>query len=167
MDLREHAKYGLMRTRWLTNTVMESLQSEDDWFYQIGPKSNHAIWICGHLGLADNMFLSRFFEDRATKPDGWDELFWYGSALKERSAYPPLDEVRSYFKDRHEALVGAIDEITDEQLAAPAPSPEERSPIAGAPNFGHLLLFSSRHESVHFGQLTMIHRALGYDPIIS
>ena len=73
MDLREHAKYGLMRTRWLTNTVMESLQSEDDWFYQIGPKSNHAIWICGHLGLADNMFLSRFFEDRATKPDGWSQ----------------------------------------------------------------------------------------------
>ena len=76
MDLKTHAKYALEKARWLTEQLLDSFKSEDEWFYQSHPKANHAIWIVGHLALADNAFLSRFREDAATKPDGWDDLFW-------------------------------------------------------------------------------------------
>lgn len=168
MDLKTHAKYSLERSRWLTEQLLESFKTEDDWFYQAHPDANHAMWIVGHLGLADNMFASRFREQLASKPDGWDDLFWFGSELKsDRSAYPPNEEVLAYFRDRRQTLLNMIDDLTDEELAAPAPPPNEPSPIAGAPCIGHILLFAASHESIHAGQLTVARRGLGNAPLFS
>lgn len=167
MDLKAHAKYSLERARWMTEQMIESFKTADDWFYQSHPKANHAMWIVGHLGLADNMFLSRFQEELANKPDGWDDLFWFGSELKDRSAYPASDEVLSYFRVRRETLMKVVAGVTDEQLSAPAPGPDEMSPIAGAPCIGHILLFAAYHEGMHCGQLTVAHRGIGNDPLFA
>jgi uncharacterized damage-inducible protein DinB len=56
--------------------------------------------------------------------------------------------------------------VSDDELAGPAPEAGARSPIAGAPNIGHLFLFAASHEAMHAGQLTVAHRALGHPPIV-
>ncbi|MFT5525193.1 MAG: putative damage-inducible protein DinB [Pirellulaceae bacterium] len=168
MDFKAHAKYSLERARWLTEQLLESFKTENDWFYQSHDKANHALWVIGHLALADNMFASKFRESTGSKPDGYDELFWYGSELQDdRSKYPDKDEVLAYFRDRRENLMKVLDELSEEELSAPGPGPEESSPIAGAPALGQLLIFATYHEGMHTGQLTVAHRGLGQEPLFA
>ncbi len=94
-------------------------------------------------------------------------MFWFGSQVKaDSAAYPPEAEVLAYFRERRAKLLAVLDEVTDAELAAPAPPAGERSPIAGAPNLGHLFLFAASHEAMHAGQLTVAHRGLGHPPLL-
>ncbi len=167
MELKAHAKTILARARGFTEMLLEQFQTDDDWFAQTHPNANHARWIVGHLGLADNAFASRFRPDGDHKPDGWEELFWFGSQINpDRSVYPDKSEVLAYFRDRREFLLKTLDELSDEEINAAAPGPEERSAIAGAPNVGHIFLFAAFHEGIHGGQLTVAHRGLGHGPLM-
>ena len=166
MDLRENAKYALEHQRSFTEQILSAFTTRDHWLFQTHPKANHAMWIVGHLGLADNMFISRFREEVVEKPAGWDDLFWFGSELKtDQSVYPAHQEVFAYFQDRRRTLLKVLEDVSETELAAPAPAADEPSPIAGAPCMGHLFLFASRHEAIHAGQLTICHRGLGNDPL--
>jgi len=164
MDLKAHALFELNMTREMLEGILMTFQNEGDWFYQPHPQVNHALWITAHLALVDNMFLSQFDPEKGKTPDGWNELFGFGSVLVERDQYPSVDTVLGYFRDRRAVLLEVIESLTEADLNAPAPT--ERSPIVGAPNKGHLLLFASRHEAQHLGQLTVLHRGLGHPPMI-
>lgn len=165
MNFKAHALNSLNTARRMTETVLEQFKNDDDFFYQTHPNANHALWVIGHLALADNMFASKFRPETENKPDGWDDLFWFGSQIKDKAEYPSPREVLVYMKERRENLLNVIEQLSDEELAAAAPSPEERSPIAGAPNIGQLFLFAAYHEGIHFGQLTVCHRGLGNQPV--
>ena len=168
MDLKAHARHSLTFGRHMTASILDTFSGDDQWLYQSHPKANHAMWIVGHLGLADNAFASQFREDRAHKPEGFEELFWFGTELRsEASAYPPMAEVRQYFDERRANLLQVLEDVTEEELAAPAPPAGERSPVAGAPCMGHLFLFAAVHEAMHAGQLSVAHRGLGNAPIFS
>ncbi len=165
MDFKAHALNGLNAARRMTESVLEQFKNDDDFFFQTHPKANHAMWVAGHLALADNMFASKFRPETENKPEGWDELFWFGSELKDRSVYPAPAEVLAYMRERRENLLNVFEQVTEEELSQPAPGPDERSPIAGAPNIGQLFLFAAYHEGIHCGQLTVCHRGLGNDPM--
>lgn len=166
MDLKAHAQYSLNKARSLTERIIDGFRTDNDWFFQAHPKANHPLWIVGHLGLADNLFVSRFRESLGTKPEGWDELFWFGSEVKSiRRLYPDRGQVLDYLRDRRKTLWAVVDDLTPAELEAPAPPADSRSPIAGAPCMGHLLLFAAYHEGVHSGQLTVAHRGLGHPPL--
>lgn len=168
MSLRDHAKAMLKRSRGLLESVLKSFESEDDWFYQTHPKANHAMWIVAHVGLADDTFISRFRPEWKNRPEGWDDLFWFGSELKsDTSVYPPSAEVLAYAQERRAKLLELIDDLSDEELYSDAPAEGEQSVIAGAPCMGHLFLFAAYHEGIHTGQLTVCHRGLGKDPLRS
>lgn len=168
MDLRTHARYALERGRWITERILGDFRNESDWFYRAHDAANFPLWIAGHLGLADNAFQGRFRPERKSKPDGWDELFWFGSHLRDdRSVYPTPDEVLAYFRERRESLLELVDALSDDELNAPAPPRDALDPIAGAPCLGEILLFAARHESMHTGQLTVAHRGLGYPPLFA
>jgi len=166
MDFKAHARHLLGLSRRITEGVITALKSEDDWFFKAHATANFPLWIVGHLALADNMFVSRFRPHLATKPEGWDELFWFGSKHSlDRGVYPSPEIVLAYFRDRRETLLKVLDEVTEEELNRPAPPAGQKSPIAGAPNIGHLFLFAAMHESLHGGQLTIAHRGLGHAPL--
>jgi uncharacterized damage-inducible protein DinB len=167
MEVREHARHALAFSRRLTSGLLASFKTPEDWVFQIHPKANHAFWITAHIALADNSFISKFRPALASKPEGWDELFWQSSEPKpDASLYPAIEEVLAYFHERRHTLLRLLDELTDEELAAPAPPAGARSPLAGAPNMGQSFLFISQHEALHAGQLTVAHRALGHAPLI-
>lgn len=165
MDFKTHALYGLEWSRGFIEKLIAVLDG-DDWFHRVHDRANHPLWIVGHLGLADNALASKFAPGTANKPEGWDDLFWMGSRIQDRSAYPPVDEVLAYFRERRETLLEVIKGLDDSVFEQPAPGPDEPSPIAGAPNLGEMFLFFSRHESLHGGQLSLVHRALGHAPLV-
>ena len=166
MNLQAHALHGLTISRQISEGILASFQNDDDWYYQAHPKANHALWIIGHLGLADNHFASMFREDENNKPAGYEELFWFGTEPgSDRSKYPPADEVLAYFRERREHLLKVLGEVSDEELMAPAPAENEKGPLAGAPSMGHAFQFAAFHEGIHTGQLSVCHRGLGHPPL--
>ena len=72
MDLKAHAFSSLNLARRLTNSFLEDFHAKDDWLKQSHPGTNHALWIKGHLGLADNLFASKFRPQVDHKPEGWE-----------------------------------------------------------------------------------------------
>jgi uncharacterized damage-inducible protein DinB len=168
MELRDHARHALTFSRRLSSGLLASFKTPEDWVFQIHPKANHALWIAAHLGLVDNSIAGRFRPAVATKPEGWDALFSFGSQPKaDASFYPSAEEVIAYYHDRRGVLMRVLEELSDDELRAPAPATGERSPIAGAPTIGHLFIFTSQHEAMHSGQLTVAHRALGHAPLLT
>jgi uncharacterized damage-inducible protein DinB len=167
MELRDHARHALVFVRRMTEGLLASCQTRGDWLHQVHPKANHALWIAGHLGLVDNSMMGRFRPQAVHKPTGWARIFWRGSQVSSESgAYPPESEVLAYFRERRERLLSVLDELSEDELRAPAPAAGEHSPLAGAPSMGHAFLFIASHESLHAGQLTVAHRALGHPPLL-
>ncbi len=166
MNLKPHATHILNLSRRMTDELIDAMKTDDDWFYQVHPKANHPLWIIGHLALADNMFASKFRPDVDSKPDGWEELFWFGTEpSSDRNKYPNPEEVLAYFRDRREVLLNVLDELTEAELNAAAPAADQRSAIAGAPNVGQMFIFTAYHEGMHTGQFTVAHRGLGHPPM--
>jgi len=167
MEVRDHARHALSLSRRLLEGLLAGFKTPEQWVFQVHPKANHALWITGHLALVDNSFVTKFRPALAAKPEGWDALFSFGSQPKpEPGIYPTPEELLGYFRERREALLRVLEELSEEELRAPAPAAGERSPLAGAPNIGHAFLFIAYHEGMHSGQLTLAHRALGHAPIV-
>ncbi len=161
--MKDNIVFALAQSRKMIDGLIDSMKSTEDWVYQACPKANHGLWVVGHLALADNMFLGRLDESAASKPDGWDELFWFGSEVRaDASKYPAPEEVVAYFRDRREKLNQAIEGLTEEFLASPTP---DEGMCSEAPNMGAMLIFIAYHEGIHTGQFTIAHRGLGHDPM--
>ena len=166
MDLKAHATSSLNLARRLTTSMLSDFNTLNDWVFQAHPQANHALWIVGHLGLADNAFISKFRPRLGHEPKGWKKIFWFGSQpIDDPKKYPPIDEVLEYFDDRRTVLLQVLADLTKEELSEPAPPAEAQSPIAGAPNIGQVFFFIAYHEGMHSGQLSIARRGLGYSPL--
>ncbi len=163
MSVKENVLYSLQQSRKMMEGLMAAMSDQEDWMYQAHPKANHPLWIVGHIGLADNMFLTRLNPEADNKPEGWDELFWFGSEVQtDASKYPDVDTVVNYCRERRASLVSAIEGLTEEFLMGPTP---DEGMFSDAPNMAQMLIFISYHEGVHTGQFTIAHRGLGHDPM--
>ncbi len=166
MDLKSHAKSSLISARRLTKSMLADFNTLHDWFFQTHENANHALWIVGHLGLADNAFAAKFRPRISREPDGWRDLFWFGSQPTHNpKEYPPVDEVLDYFDDRRDVLLATLDDLSLTELEQPAPPAGTQSPIAGAPNIGQVFFFIAHHEGMHAGQLSVARRGLGHNPL--
>ena len=163
MSVKENIVYSLQWSRKMLDGLIESMKSADDWMHQVCAKANHPLWVVGHLGLADNMFLSLLDESAGSKPDGWDELFWFGSEVhSEADKYPSPEEAVAYCRERREKLMAKIETLPEEFFSSPTP---DEGMFAEAPNMTSVLMFISYHEGLHTGQFTLAHRALGNAPM--
>ncbi|MCO6048115.1 DinB family protein [Aeoliella sp. ICT_H6.2] len=166
MDFKLHARHLLGTARQYTLKQLTQLVQPEHWVYRPTPTSNHALWIMGHLAIADNRFATRFRESTHLVPAGYEELFWIGTECHSSLlAYPPIEEVRAYLDERRENLQRVLDEVTDEELAVPVPAMDPASPMATAPNLGQYLLYGAAHEMLHSGQLSVCCRGLGHPPL--
>lgn len=145
--------------------LVAKMNSDSDWMYQAHPKANHPLWVIGHTALADNMFLAQIDESKNNKPEGWDEVFWFGSEIySDASKYPEISEVVSYYQERRETLIKEIENIDEEFLTKPTP---DEGMFADAPNMAQLFFFAAYHEGLHTGQFTIASRGLGNDPLFT
>ena len=163
MQIKPNVIYSLNQARKNTENVLEAFATDADWLFQPCPNSNHALWIIGHLGLADNMFAARAQGQDPDPPKGYESMFWFGSTPEsDPGRYPAVDEVRAFFRDRRENLMRVVEDLSEEFLLSPTPS---EGMFAEAPNMAQMLFFTAYHEGMHFGQLSVCHRGLGNDPI--
>ena len=54
--LKDILRWQMNRARKVTEGLIDSLSTPEDWIHQVHPAANHPLWITGHLSLADNFF---------------------------------------------------------------------------------------------------------------
>ena len=156
---------GIAALNFARQTTLGLLESipQDKLTHQPCVGANHALWIVGHLGYADLMFLTHVGNKLIEPPQNWAELFGMGSVPKpDASAYPALGKLKEALADNRETLLGWFASMSAEELAKPLP--DDFKSFAG--NHGMLMTSLAFHEGLHAGQLTVIRKSLGIAPMM-
>jgi hypothetical protein len=160
---RERFVFWLGRTRALLEGMLADFTTPERWTFQLYEGANHALWIAGHLAFVDNAFVSLINPSKAIDLSAWAPIFGPGSqAVSNIEAYPPVDEVLTQLRERRAALVEAYLAATDEELNGPLP-PGFPLPMEVV---GEVANVAPSHESIHAGQLSMIRRHFGHQPVL-
>jgi uncharacterized damage-inducible protein DinB len=114
------------------------------------------------MATIDNFFLSLVAPHRAKPMPDLQIQFGMGSQpTSDPAAYPPPANVLKVMNERRAALLDALDNLTDEELAEKTPP--------GAPEFlpdiASVFELAIWHEGQHNGQLSVTRRALGHPPL--
>ena len=139
---------------------------EADWFAMPAGSPTHLAWQLGHLAMAEYglcLFRVRGRQeiDLQLMTSSFRKLFSRGSEPQADAAkYPPVAEIRATLDRIHAQVRLEAPDFTPEQLAEPSEMPYavEATKLGG-------LLFCSHHEMLHAGQIGLIRRLLGKQPI--
>ena len=120
-------------------------------------KSNHALWVFGHI-LYCRLSVLRFLGAEQDFRPEWLPLFNRGAKPVEASAYPSWNELLSAWQQITPNLHKALEDVTEETLDQPAPQgvPSADKKISG------VVRFFANHEAYHVGQLGYLSSWLGH-----
>jgi hypothetical protein len=139
---------------------------EADWFTMPAGCPTHVAWQVGHLAMAEYglcLFRQRGRQeiDLSLMTSGFRKQFSRGSVpAAEAGQYPAAAEIRATFDRVHTQFLQEAATFTEAQLAEPVEMPY----AVHATKLG-CLLFCSHHEMLHAGQLGLLRRLLGKQPI--
>ncbi len=161
MDLKKRSKLALSHTRGFTEQVLSEFQQPQDWIRRASPNSNHAIWIAGHILYAENFFTGLVDPSQKQDFSKYASLFGKGSSLADNlDNYPSPEEILQLLKDQRKIFREVLNNCTEEDF---------QRKIEDGPAFmfdvAAVFQMSVWHESLHCGQLTVIHRSLGNSPL--
>src|SRR5262245_22423610 len=139
---------------------------EADWFRMPAGCPTHVAWQVGHLAMAQYglcLFRQRGRQENDVElmSSSFRKLFSRGSVPEpDASKYPSPAEIRSTFDRVHAQVLKEAPSFTPQQLKEPVEPPfaVEQTKLGA-------LLLSSHHEMVHAGQLGLLRRLLGRQPI--
>ena len=139
---------------------------EDDWFRQPTDGVSHLAWQVGHLamamyGLCLFRIRGRAEIDLELMSSSFRKKFSKGTTPDPDPARNPTpEEIRTVFDRIFEQTMLELPCVTDQTLDDPI-----ELPYAAFPNkFGGLLL-CSHHEMLHAGQIGLLRRLLGKQPV--
>jgi uncharacterized damage-inducible protein DinB len=122
-------------------------------------RANSLHFIAGHVTAA-RYGLARMvgIEENVS----WGQMFDRGITPRDRSEYPPLDDILSAWNAITPKLVERLKGMTEEELKADGPEgyPGDDKSV------GNVIAFLSLHESYHMGQLSYARKLLGYDGLV-
>jgi hypothetical protein len=151
--------------RGYTRTLINDLQDED-WFCQSSHGLTHIAWQVGHLAMAEYMLaLVRMRGKRPTDEDLISKAF-LRRFLKgthpdsNRSAYPPVEEIRRVFEAVHRQVMLELPQASAADLETRVPEPH----AVFDTKLGSLF-FCASHEMLHAGQIGLLRRLLGKQPL--
>lgn len=151
-------------TRRYTLSLLQDLE-EDDWFWKPDSYSTHIAWQVGHIAMS-HYGLTLFRQrgrgevDSSLMSSKFRKLFMKGTSPKPDPAwYPSSSEIlevldRVYQQTMTE--VPGFESQLDEAVDAPH--------AAFGTKFGSLV-FVSDHEMLHAGQIGMLRRLMGKEPL--
>ena len=155
--------------RGYTLQLLEDL-SEDDWYWtpQSGQSEmvTHIAWQAGHLAMAQyGLWLfrqrGRTSEDTELMSSKFRKLFMKGTTPSaDRAAYPAPEEILQVLERVNAQVVKEVPGFSDESLDEPTDPPT----AAYANRYGCLLM-AVNHEMLHAGQIGLLRRLMGKDPI--
>ena len=140
--------------------------ADSRWFEQPAGIRSHIAWQVGHLAMAEYGLV--LFRQRGRQPEDTElmssrfrKAFSRGSTpLADASQYPEPSEIRDVLQRAHQQALRELPGFSAEQLDEPIDEP-----YAVYPTKLGALLFCAAHEMLHAGQIGVLRRALGHDPI--
>lgn len=156
------ATQEILAARDYTNELLGSIP-EKDWFRRPSEVTTHVAWQVGHLAFAEYMLLMRRVrgerpEDEALISKEFLGQFGRGSAPQVHPEhYPSIEQIRATFDRVHRQALDELAGLADAELDEPVDPPHRLFDTKiGA------LLWCSRHEMLHAGQIGLLRRLLGY-----
>ena len=140
--------------------------SDDDWYWCPEQMDTHIAWQAGHLAVAQyglTLFLQRGRADVDSElmTGKFRKCFMKGTKpTRDRANYPEVAEIRQVMTRVHQQMRDEVGNFDGDHLDQPASPPH----AAYATNFGSLL-FASKHEFLHAGQIGMLRRSMGKEPL--
>ncbi len=161
----EIAQKQIEFARSYTMTLLEGIGGSD-WFRQPDGGVTHIAWQVGHLSMAQYGLC--LFRQRGRQPidselmsSSFRKKFSKGTTPDPDPAnYPSPDEILDTFHTVYKQAMDEVPNLTDEQLDNPIDMP-----YAGYGTQLGALLFCSHHEMLHAGQIGLIRRLLGKEPV--
>lgn len=152
--------------RRYTRNLLEATDLAD-WFRMPEGGVTHVAWQVGHLAIAQyRLALWRIRgarpEDGRLIPESFQSTFGYGSVPSSDPAdFPSIEEIQAVFDAVHRQTLHELASLPDPDLDAPVERPTHLfSTKQGA------LLWCGQHEFLHAGQIGLIRRLLGKQPIM-
>lgn len=158
----------LAQMKWMRDYTLQLIDSipEELWLVQPEGLNTHVAWQVGHLAVAEYGLM--LFRQRGRNPGdmqllpGWlRKKYGRGSVpaeVDEKTATP--QELRQRLDAIHAQTLAEVPDLAAETLAEPTDMPYTAYPMKiGA------LLFCPLHESLHAGQIGLLRRAHGLEPL--
>jgi hypothetical protein len=139
---------------------------ETEWFTLPAGCPTHVAWQVGHLAMAEYglcLFRQRGRQaiDLELMSSSFRKQFSRGTVPEaDASKYPAAADIRATLDRVHAQVLKESPEFTPEQMQEPVDMPY----AVEATKLG-CLLFCSHHEMLHAGQLGLIRRLLGKQPV--
>ncbi len=140
---------------------------DDDWFWSPDQFTTHIAWQVGHLAMSEyglTLFRQRgrnLEVDSQLMSSKFRKLFMRGTKpLADRDAYPAPSEILAVLDRVHQQMQQEIVTFDGQQLDEPIDPPH-----AGYANRYGALLFAGDHEMIHAGQIGMLRRLMGKEPL--
>ncbi len=155
----------IQSARSYTLSLLEDF-GQQDWFRPSAGKATHIAWQVGHLAVAQYglcLFRIRGRQpgDSRLMPSRFRKQFGKGSvAVADPAAYPAPDEILQVLHAVDAQAKKELAQCPDSVLDEPVDEPYAAWPI----KFG-ALLFCAHHEMLHAGQIGLLRRSLGYEPV--
>lgn len=140
----------------LFNNVLEGI-SDPDTNSRANEHVNHVKWLAGHL-TSTRFSFKRLAELEENDPYG--DLFGHGKAIDPDADYPSIDDIQENWNLISGKISDALGNLSAEALEANAP----KVPI-GEGKMGDFLDFLMHHEAYHIGQMGILRKFLGKDPM--
>jgi uncharacterized damage-inducible protein DinB len=145
----------------LYNNVLDGFTDEETNRRLPGyPHINHVKYIAGHLlnsqyGIAMIAGLKPLVK--------WNNLFAVmgQSEARDELDYPHIDEIREEWNNLYQPVREKLSQLDENQLTE---SPPEHFDEVSESN-GELWVFISHHQAYHIGQIGILRRAFGKDPM--
>lgn len=140
------------------NMAVEGIAPES-WLLSPGNKSNHLLWIAGHVVWSRKMVLQVL---GTGCPRPWEKLFARGAKPVDPVQYPKPEEILAAWAEVSGKLDSALDGASPQFLS-------EQAPPSGPSFDGRMsgtIAFFSAHESYHIGQMGYLRKWLGYSQAV-
>lgn len=145
-----------MQTRLFLNVTSDITEEHAKAHFAGSP--NHIAWITGHL-VSTRYTLSTVLG--LTDREPYPELFETGKGIQDDMDYPSIDNLIAGWEDFSEKIIDRLESLTEDELQA---DPPIQTPI-GDNTLRGFITFICHHEAYHIGQLSILKRHFGYEPL--
>ena len=151
--------------RQYTLTLLDGL-TDEQWFAQPAEGITHVAWQVGHLAMAQYGLClfrvrGRSADDTQLMSSRFRKQFSRGSRPNPvAEENPKPEEIRTVLQRVHEQAMREFSDYDDASLSDPV-----EEPYAVYANKLGALFFCAHHEMLHAGQIGLLRRTLGCEPI--
>lgn len=165
---RDRLELAVAQIEFARSYTLQMLEDvgDDEWFKQVDGCPTHLAWQVGHLAMAQYALTmirlrGKEREDEELLSKQFFRRFQKGTKPEfAATEYPSISEIRDTMDRVHAASLDELARYTDESLNEKLPDPT----AVFDTKLGSVF-FCSSHEMLHAGQIGLVRRMLGKEPV--